>query len=266
MSNIYLKSDGVPAGSLDLDEQFYDSNMNLLSGDYDPTLAVYGDIEVRSQPVFGGGGGVLFEPDGGGFPDPDDYERTVNPDGTISISKKSFLSSSQSQPLDSMVESVNNGRISSINVVNDVIGDKKGDIVIHKDNQDTSVKGLLEKNSLNDIFFSDMNMKVLQDTIRYKVHEITKKVISVQSQNELYIIMRSIMLQFANFRTDVDNLADEIKRLNKKVVEYSVDNISSNVLQHDGYIKDLSKLPDPMDRPVVSNSSKNFTYDISNLL
>ena len=53
-----------------------------------------------------------------------------------------------------------------------------------------------------------------------------------------------------------------IKRLNDKVVEYSVENISSNVLQHDGYIKDLSKLPTPMDRPVLSNSTKNFTYDI----
>ena len=266
MSNIYLKADGVPAGSLDLDEQFYDSNMNPVE-ESNP-LAYYGDIEVRSQPVFGGGGGVLFEPDGGGFPDPDDYvkKKFQKKGDDERFYRKDFLSSSQSQPLDSMVERVNNGRVGSINVINDVVGDKKGDIVIHKDNQDTSVKGLLEKNSLNDIFFSDMNMKVLQDTIRYKVHEITKKVISVQSQNELYIIMRSIMLQFANFRTDVDNLADEIKRLNKKVVEYSVDNISSNVLQHDGYIKDLSKLPDPMDRPVVSNSSKNFTYDISNLL
>ena len=74
------------------------------------------------------------------------------------------------------------------------------------------------------------------------------------------------MLQFANFRIGIENIANEIKRLNKKVVEYSVANISSNVLQHDGYIKDLSKLPTPMDRPLLSNSTKNFTYDISNLL
>ena len=80
------------------------------------------------------------------------------------------------------------------------------------------------------------------------------------------IIMRSILLQYANFRVGVDNIIDEIKRLNQKVVEYSSDNISTNVLQHMGYIDELSKLPEPMDRPIVSNNTKNFTYDISNLL
>jgi hypothetical protein len=73
------------------------------------------------------------------------------------------------------------------------------------------------------------------------------------------------MLQFANFRTGVDNIVDEVRRLNAKVVGYSVGNISSNVKQHQGYIEDLSKLPVPMDMPVYHNK-RSFTYDISNLL
>ena len=77
--------------------------------------------------------------------------------------------------------------------------------------------------------------------------------------------MRSIMLQFANFRTGVDNIVDEVRRLNEMVVEYSVENITSNVKQHQGYIKDLSKLPTPLDNPVYHNK-RSFTYDISNLL
>ena len=138
-------------------------------------------------------------------------------------------------------------------------------IVIKKDNQETSIKGLLEKNSINDIFFSEMNIKGLQESIRYGVHQGTKQVISDQSGNELYVVMRSIMLQYANFRADVDDIVNEIKRLNQKVLIYCIQNISSNVQQHMGYVKDLSKLPTPMDPPVYHNK-QNFTYDISNLL
>ena len=227
----------------------------------------YYDYDLLNRPAFDRvGTNIMIDPTNDGFPDKNDYKQIAEPDGSIRFYKKDFLSSSQSQPLDSMLERVNNGRLGDVNIVKDLLGGKKGDIVIKKDNNETAIKGILEQNSINDIFFSDMNTKVVQDTIRYKVHENTKKVISEQSQNELYIIMRSIMLQFANFRVNVDNIVDEIKRLNEKVVEYSVENISSNVLQHDGYIKDLSKLPTPMDRPVLSNSTKNFTYDISNLL
>ena len=57
----------------------------------------------------------------------------------------------------------------------------------------------------------------------------------------LYRKMDSLKYQIPNNKKSLDKINREIKRLNEKVVEYSVDNISSNVLQHDGYIKDLSK-------------------------
>jgi hypothetical protein len=155
--------------------------------------------------------------------------------------------------------------MNDVKVVKEVSGPENTDIVIKKDNNESSIKGLLEQNSVNDIFFSEVNMKVVQDTIRYKVHQNTQQIISEQSTNDLFIIMRSIMLQFANFRTGIDNIVDEIKRLNEMVVKYSVDNVTSNVKQHQGYIADLSKLPTPMDNPVYHNK-RNFTYDMSNLL
>jgi hypothetical protein len=178
---------------------------------------------------------------------------------------KRFEDDDQESSLDSMLGEVNNGRVSSIKTVEDIVLPFDGDVVINKDNRDTAIKGLIEQNSVNDIFFSDMNMKVIQQTIRYKVHQNTNNVISEQSQNELYVIMRSIMLEFANFRVEVSGIASEIRRLNQKVIEYAVDNITSNVKQHDGYIKDLSKLPEPLDMPIYQNKS-NYTYDISNLL
>lgn len=178
---------------------------------------------------------------------------------------KAFVAEDQKSTLDSMLEGTNNGLVADINIVSDEQLPPETSLVINKDNQDTSIKGILEENSINDIFFSEMNVKVIQDTIRYKVNVDTGKVISRQSDNELYIVMRSIMLQFANFRSGIDDIVDEIKRLNEKVVEYAVDNVSSNVKQHDGYIDKLSKLPVPLDRPIYHNKN-NYTYDISNLL
>lgn len=178
---------------------------------------------------------------------------------------KAFVSDDQSATLDTMLEGANNGLVSDVDVMRDNPLPPETSLVIIKDNKDTSIKGILEDNSINDIFFSDMNTKVIQDTIRYRVNVETGEVIAKQSDNELYIIMRSIMLQFANFRTGIDNIVDEVRRLNDKVVEYSVENVSSNVKQHKGYVDKLSKLPVPLDMPVYHNKA-NYTYDISNLL
>ena len=134
-----------------------------------------------------------------------------------------------------------------------------------KDNQETSIKGIVETTALSDLFFSEMNQEALQKSIRYKVYEATGQIISEQSKNSLYIIMRSILLQYGNFRVSTANIIEEIRDLNQRVIDYCVENVSSNVQQYLGYIKDLEKLPVPMDRPVYHNK-QNYTHDISNLL
>ena len=229
-----------------------------------PSGAQYYDYDLLSRPNVGSSGsGVIIPPEAGGFPSLDDYSETINPDGSKTLQLKQFISDDQS--LNMMTDRVNNGRLGDVNVLSDVSVPENTDIVIKKDNNDSSIKGILENNSINDIFFSEMNTNTIQDTIRYHVHQNTDQVISRQSENELFIIMRSIMLQFANFRTDVDDIVNEVKRLNSKVIEYAVSNVTSNVKQHKGYVDDLSKLPVPMDMPVYHNKN-NFTYDISNLL
>ena len=77
--------------------------------------------------------------------------------------------------------------------------------------------------------------------------------------------MRSVLLQFANFRTDVTNLAEEIRKLNAKVVNYCVGEIGSNTRQYVMYLDDLTSLPTPIDRPGYAGRD-SYTYDISNLL
>lgn len=186
----------------------------------------------------------------------------LNPDGSKTYNK--FLSENQKEGINQITDTINNGRLEDIkNTENSKID--IGDIVINKDFSDLSVKGILEENSLNNLFFSEMNTKAIQNTLRYRVYKNTDQVISNQSTNDLFIIMRSVMLQYANFRTNLDNIVEEIKRLNNIVLDYAVENVTSNVKQHQGYVKDLAQLPTPLDHPQYINKN-NFTYDSSNLL
>lgn len=161
-------------------------------------------------------------------------------------------------------EKFNNGRVPDVSMVNNVNKTVEGDIIIMNDNQQTGVKGILEESVLSDIFLSELNTKVIQDTIRYRVYQNTNMVVDYQSSRELYIIMRSIMLQHANFKVGQSELLDEIKKLNKFVVDYAVKEVSSNVEQYDVYIKDIQSLPTPMDRPgFSSDTSRNRSQDMS---
>ena len=158
----------------------------------------------------------------------------------------------------------NNGRVPDVSMISNVNKKVDGDVVIANDNQQTGVKGILEETVISDIFLSEMNTKVIQDTIRYGVYQVTNMIVDYQSPRELYIIMRSIMLQHANFKVGQSGLLDEIKKLNKFVVDYAVEEVSSNVQQYDTYIKDIQSLPTPMDRPgFSSDTSRNRSQDMS---
>ena len=76
--------------------------------------------------------------------------------------------------------------------------------------------------------------------------------------------MRSILLQNANFKITQEKLVDEIRKLNKLVVDYSVKRVVTNVQQFQGYIKDIEKMPSPMDRPSYSDWGSHLrSYDMS---
>lgn len=139
---------------------------------------------------------------------------------------------------------------------------------IQRDNQEIGVKGIVERSALSDYYFSDENIKVVQDTIRYKVFKDTqdKYIIDYQSPQELFIVMRSILLQHANFKVGADKLLDEIRALNKMVVDWCAPEIVQNVKLYGddgGYIDRLTNLPEPIDFPAYTDKPSNRTYDLS---
>lgn len=282
MSNFYELNETSGNGGYDInygydiDNARFDSNYQLLSND--DTNAKYGDYDILSNPVSSGGidsNIVVMPQDSGRIPTSNDYLRTSEDHskqakramerGDENLYLKSMLSSDQEESLEIMTNTINNGRVSDVGEVNDLIIDENIDIVINKDNQENAVKGLIEENAMSNIFFSDSNTKVLQNSIRYNIYKNTNQTISEQSPNELFIVMRSILLQSGNLLPSSDKVIEEIKRINKLVVDYCVSNITTNLQQYNVYIDDLTKLPEPMERPQYENKG-NYTYDISNLL
>lgn len=248
----YLYKLGYPDNNIgfDIDDTHYDINDQS-----------YGDYDVVKRPIVTGTADKYIIPYNKdiGLPElQDDNKYGLN----------SFYDSRQgfSEPLiDEMTLNVNNGRVRNIFESTKAILPEKADNIMFHDNQETSVKGILNENELSDTFFSPENIEALQMSIRYGVNEKTNQVISNQSEKELFIVMRSIMLQFGKFQTGIEATIAEVKRLNDKVIEYCVNNVTSHVLEHLFYLDEINKLPMPIERPMYLNKD-NYTYDMSNLL
>ena len=173
---------------------------------------------------------------------------------------------SKKKTLSDIVGQINNGRVNDANITSNVTHTRRGDVLMRDDNQETSVKGIVEETALSNIFFSSVNINIIQQTLRYKVYERTKMVVDYQSPEALYIVMRSILLQHGNFKVGSNDLGAEIRKLNFLVTKYCIHEVSSNVLQYKGYISDLESLPTPMDRPGYhDHKSRNRTFDLSHV-
>ena len=190
---------------------------------------------------------------------------TVVRSATIANTESDLFKTDSS--LNDVLTDINNGRVSDIRVSKPSVLDNQlpENVIINSDNRENAVKGIIDQTALSNYFFSRDNTDIIQDTIRYNVHKNTQQIISKQSENELYIIMRAVLLQYGNFSSGAQELVYEIKKLNKIVVDYSVEEVSSNVKQYIQYIQDLNTLPTPISFP-QSTREYNYTYNISNIL
>ena len=106
-----------------------------------------------------------------------------------------------------------------------------------------------ESNLLNKTFFSNENIQIIQNAIRFNIYKISNKQYIINNQNirELKIIMRSIYLQYAK---NLNNkIKDQILKLNNRVINYSIPKILTNIKQYLKYKIDLNKLPIPLLHP-----------------
>ena len=158
---------------------------------------------------------------------------------------------------------INNGRVSDAEKVSNYR--KLEEEILYNNHRDDALKGILERTRLSNIFLSPENTQNIQTQIRFKVNQQTGKVISNQSPQEVSTVMRSIYLQEGSVPvTSNEEALQVISKLNSSVIDYCVNHIVVKLKQNDMYIRDISTLPVPLDRPEYEK--KNMTYDMSNLL
>lgn len=113
-----------------------------------------------------------------------------------------------------------------------------------------AMKGNYEKNSLNKVFFSSENIRIIQNGIKAGVYERSHQrfVIGDQDEDNLKIIMRSIFLQ--NARNLPTSINEQVHSLNKMVLDYCIHNVYSEAVSYMKYKHDVSTLAIPHARPI----------------
>lgn len=156
---------------------------------------------------------------------------------------------------------MNNGRVSDINTARMAaytMTDYKEDMTFSKE----ATRGIVARNPVSELFFSDLNIDALQQGIRNGVYHKScqKHVIGRQSDEELKVIMRSIYLQHAKNRPF--EVLEQVRELNAHVLTYAVERVLNEVTMYKRYREDVASLPDPMDRAANTSSKGSRVLEI----
>ena len=129
-----------------------------------------------------------------------------------------------------------------------------------------AIRGIHERTLLNQLYFSEQNIKNLQNKIRYTVFRMSKGQFTIGEQEEtkLAIVMRSIYLQYS--RNLPDHIKEQIQNLNEIVVDQIAPNLLSNVKQYLKYLEDINEPYRLMQRPQNVSSAGTKTLEMHTAL
>lgn len=119
--------------------------------------------------------------------------------------------------------------------------------------KETAIDHSISENNVNTLFFSQQNVDILQQGIRYSVYKKTNRTIDNQNERELRVIMRSIYLQYS--RNLPTNILEQVKELNSRVLDGVIPKIVIEMNQYSTYLRDASSLPIPIDRGESTSSA-----------
>jgi hypothetical protein len=123
-----------------------------------------------------------------------------------------------------------------------------------------AVGSIYEQNQVQNMFFSDTNIVLIQKLLAYHVSLQTegKLKIGKQDETQLKIVMKSVYLQYGKNRHR--DISTQVKELNAYVLDYSVPNIITNAKQYIKYANDVSTLPIPIENPKYTSSAGTRTH------
>jgi hypothetical protein len=108
---------------------------------------------------------------------------------------------------------------------------------------------------LNTLFFSSFNVNLLQRGIRQDFKNKTGLSIDYQSDDDLYGIMRVVFIN--NSGDHFTRVNEQVKMMNTQVIKTAVSQIQSGVSQYMGYVHDMDRGLEPIDRPVNTSTYGN---------
>ena len=129
------------------------------------------------------------------------------------------------------------------------------------------LRGNWEHTALSDAYFSRTNAQRIQKEITREVYRRSgpkQFQIDDQDVDELKMIMRGMYLQYA--KNNPFNIEGQIDELNKLVIEWSVPRIISEIDQYQHYLKDISHLPVPLEKPLNMSSAGTKSLPFRNMM
>ena len=129
------------------------------------------------------------------------------------------------------------------------------------------MRGNWEETPLSQAFFSPANMLRIQNAIRREIYEKSgpkQWVIDAQDIDEVKIVMRSLYLQYAQNRPD--RITQQVDDLNRTVLDWIVPRVISEVQYYFHYLKDISHMPVPIERPIHLSEAGTKTYPLQKFI
>jgi len=115
-------------------------------------------------------------------------------------------------------------------------------------------------NELTKLFFSDENIERIQKQIKREIYEKTNRQFKMemnQDESDLLIAMQHVYENEARYLPF--KLVSQCKVLNKKVLEYIVPDMITQVKQAYGYIQEINRPIKPIPRSINVNSAGRKT-------
>lgn len=114
---------------------------------------------------------------------------------------------------------------------------------------------------LNGLYFSELNMQLVQKGIRQKFRNDTNIRIDYQNPNDLYALMRVVFIN--NSGDHFSNVNEQVRAMNTIVIDEAIRQIKTGVAQYVNYIRDIETISEPLDRP-LNTTTFGKKIDINN--
>jgi hypothetical protein len=105
---------------------------------------------------------------------------------------------------------------------------------------------------LNSLFFSEYNTNLLQKAIRQEYRAKSGYAIDYQNSGDLFSIMRVVFIN--NSVDPYNNVCDQVRDMNSKVIKVAMNQINTGVSQYMGYLRDAQAPLLPLAQPINTST------------